>query len=335
MLRRHPAPGKRRPVVTREVVRPPRLRRGGTIALVAPSSQCEAESIAAALEFYRKQGYKVVLGENVRNLRRVGYFSGTVEERARELHAAFKDDAVDAIFAIRGGIGASWLLPDIDYALIRDHPKIFMGYSDVTSLHLAFQKECGLVGFHGPAGGLYTGGTSEDLKNRKANLRRALGLLGRAEPWREVKNPPGTRFVRTGFSGTAEGALIGGNLSLVTELVGTPWAPELNDRLFFFEGVEAPAAGLDRDLVQLYLAGLLAKSAGLIAGEFSDRPKPVAEGDPSIEEVLFQWFRKLRKPAVEGFAIGHGSHKLLLPIGPRARIEADSGRLTITERALD
>jgi len=315
-------------------LRPPRLRKGGTIALVAPSSQCEAESIAAAAQFYRKQGYQTALGENVRNLRRTGYFSGSVEERVRELHWAFEDDRVDAIFAIRGGIGASWLLPNLDYDLVRGHPKIFMGYSDVTALHLAFQRKCGLIGFHGPAGGLYTGGGADDLKNRTANLRRALGLLGRPEPWGEVKNPPGARFVRTGFGGKAEGRLTGGNLSLVTELVGTPWAPELEDRLFFFEGVESSSASVDRGLIQLFLAGELARSTGLIAGEFSDRPKP-EEGDPSIEEVLSRWFGTLGKPAIEGLAIGHGSHKLLIPIGVRARLDADGGRLVITEPTVD
>ena len=169
--------------MTRGLQRPPRLRKGGTIALVAPSSQSEAESIARALEFYREAGYKVALGDNVRMLRREGYFSASVEARVAELHAAFKDDAVDAIFAIRGGIGASWLLPHIDYDLVRDHPKIFMGYSDITAVQIAFLQRSGLVCFYGPAGGLWPGGGAEDLKTRTENLRRALKLFARAEPW--------------------------------------------------------------------------------------------------------------------------------------------------------
>ena len=321
--------------MTRVLQCPPRLRKGGTIALVAPSSQCEPDSIAHALEFYRKEGYKVVLGDNVRVLRRDGYFAASVEARVSELHAAFMDDAVDAIFAIRGGIGASWLLPHLDYDLVRDHPKICMGYSDVTSLQIAFLQRSGLVCFYGPAGGLWPGGGAEDLKARRENLRRALRLLGRAEPWGEVKNPPASRFVRTGHGGSAAGPLFGGNLSLVTEVVGTPWDPRMDDTLFFFEGVESSSASVDRDLVQLDLAGKLGACAGLIAGEFSDRPKPEEAGDPSLEDVLLRWFSKIGKPAVEGFTIGHGPHKLLVPLGVPARLDADHARLTIVGRAVD
>ena len=321
--------------MTSAPTRPPRLRKGGTIALVAPSSQCEPASIAHAIEFYRKEGYKVVLGDNVRVLRRDGYFAASVEARIAEIHAAFADDAVDAVFAIRGGIGASWLLPHLDYDLVRDHPKIFMGYSDITAIQIAFLQRSGLVGFYGPAGGLWPGGGADDLKARRENLRRALKLLGRTAPWGEVKNPPASRFVRTGFGGTASGPLFGGNLTLVTEVVGTPWDPHMEDALFFFEDVGSPAAGIDRNFVQLDLAGKLAGCAGLIAGEFSERPKPDTEGDPSIEAVLGRWFEKVGKPAVEGYTIGHGSHKLVIPLGVEARLNADRAQLAITGSALD
>ncbi len=321
--------------MSRGLQRPPRLRKGGTIALVAPSSQCEAESIAHALEFYRKEGYKVVLGDNVRVLRRDSYFAASVDDRVSELHAAFKDDEVDAIFAVRGGIGASWLLPHLDYDLVRDDPKILMGYSDITSLHIALLQRSDLVCFHGPAGGLYPGGGPDDLKARRENLRRAVALLGRAEPWGEVRNPPASRFVRTAHPGSAVGPLFGGNLSLVTELVGTPWDPRVDGSLFFFEGVQLAAANVDRGLVQLYLAGKLRACAGLIAGEFAEREKPEEEGDPSIEDVLVRWFAAVGKPAVEGFTIGHGRHKLLVPLGVAARLDADRARLVITGRAVD
>ena len=121
----------------------------------------------------------------------------------------------------------------------------------------------------------------------------------------------------------------------MTEVVGTPWDPQMQGSLFFFEDVSNSSAGVDRNFVQLDLAGKLGSCAGLIAGEFSDRPKPEAEGDPSIEDVLARWFAKAKKPAVEGLTIGHGSHKLVIPIGVEARLDADRAQLTITGAAVD
>ncbi len=292
------------------------------------------ENIAAGIRVYEEEGFKVRLGACVRKMMRHHFFSAPLEERLDEFHRAFEEDDVDAIFCIRGGIGAQRLLPHLNLDLVRDHPKIFMGYSDITALHVALHQGTGLITFHGPSGGVAASGTEDEVRKRRQNLRDALVRLQDDGIWGEVRNPEEGRIMRAIREGRAKGALHGGNLTLIANLMGTPWEIDLQDRLFFLEGVHLTSYTVWRNLVQLEMAGKLAQVRGVLVGEFSDRPAP-EDAMPSIEEVLLNVLGRVKAPVVEGLQCGHGAYRVILPVGAQASLDAALPVLRVEDRVLD
>ena len=244
----------------------------------------------------------------------------------------FRDPEVKAVFAIRGGYGASQLLDRIDYDLIRSNPKIFLGYSDITALHLAIQKRAGLVTFHGPVV------LSRFTPYTQTYFRKALF---EAEPMGRVTNPPDSdplrpaHVLRTVRPGRARGPLVGGNLTLISTTMGTPYETETAGRILFLEDVDEQPYSIDRMLTQLRLAGKLDVAAGVIFGECQDcRPrdfKPSYESTLSTGEVVDEILGHLRIPVLSGLTIGHTDDQLTLPLGVMAELDAEKGELTIQE----
>lgn len=315
----------------RKLIRPKALRSGDTIGLITPSSYVsDPDRLALADRTARYFGLVPKFGNNVR--KREGYLGGTVAERLEDLHAMFRDPEVKAVFAIRGGYGASQLLDRIDYDLIRSNPKIFLGYSDITALHLAIQKRAGLVTFHGPVV------LSRFTPYTQTYFRKALF---EAEPMGRVTNPPDSdplrpaHVLRTVRPGRARGPLIGGNLTLISTTMGTPYEIETTGRILFLEDVDEQPYSIDRMLTQLRLAGKLDAAAGVIFGECQDcRPrdfKPSYESTLSTGEVVDEILGHLRIPVLSGLTIGHTDDQLTLPLGVMAELDAEKGELTIQE----
>jgi muramoyltetrapeptide carboxypeptidase len=316
---------------SRPLMKPRALRQGDTVGLVTPATYvADPDRIALAERTLKYFGLRARFGRNVR--RRSGYLGGSVAERLADLHELFADPEVKGVFCIRGGYGSGQLVDKLDFGLIRRNPKVFLGYSDITSLHLAIHRETGLITFHGPV--VVSAFTEYTQKHFRA------ALFG-TEPIGRVTNPPDTNPLRPGHilrtvrPGRARGRLSGGNLSLISSLMGTPWEIDTRGRILFIEDVGEQPYSIDRMLTQLRLAGKLDAAAGIVFGECSDcRPRdfqPSFESSFSLGEVVDAILGGLKIPVLYGLTIGHTDDQLTLPIGVEATLDADKGELVIEE----
>jgi muramoyltetrapeptide carboxypeptidase len=260
----------------------------------------------------------------------------SITERLDDLHAMFSDNEVDAVFAIRGGYGSMHILDRIDYDLIRRNPKIFLGYSDITAMHLAINKHSKLVTFHGPIS------LSRFTDYTQKYLRKALF---ETQPIGAVTNPPESNELRPAHplrtirSGVASGQLIGGNLTLISNTMGTPYEIETRGKILFLEDVDEEPYSIDRMLTHLRLAGKFDGVAGVIFGECQDcRPKdykPSSTIPYSLGEVLDNILGNLKVPVLYGLTIGHTDDQLTLPLGVAATLDATKGTLEIKEAGVN
>lgn len=253
-----------------------------------------------------------------------GYLAGSDEERLSDLHAAFEDPEIKGILCARGGYGCMRLLPSIDFEQIRSHPKVFIGFSDVTALHIPFYQEAGLVGFYGPML------TSNLINKEPYSQQELLGLITGAHC------PPYTIPNRDTYHcltpGQTEAPLIGGNLSLLAALCGTPYQPQTAGHLLFIEDWKESYYSLDRQFQQLKLAGLFDQIAGLLLCDFSEVESGLAPPqDYPLVEQLQRLTCDLHIPVGYGFSVGHGEETATLPIGIRAAFDANNGILTLLE----
>ena len=325
-----------------EPVFPKALQPGMTVALVAPSSPGSglidnemASEIVKALGF--KPKVFPYAGEATH------YLAGPDDHRAADLNAAFADPSVDAIFCLRGGYGASRILPLLDYETIRKNPKILCGYSDITALLNAIHRLTGLVTFHGPIGGELP--TDYTLASFRKVLMEAQPAGRIAEP-PAPKGPPREIFVdRENWihklaPGKAKGRLVGGNISVFSTLVGTPFEPELKGRILFLEEVGEDPYRIDRWLTQFLLTGKLSGLAGVALGKFHDcGPKDYKPSFPGMGtwtwwEVCKDRLGKLGIPVVANLVFGHVPDKATLPLGVMAELDGDAGTLTLLEAAV-
>jgi len=317
------------------VLRKPRpLAPGDTIGLVSPSgptrpggSGSTPESVALTRQRLHEVGLRTVVAPHAFDTR--GYLAGTDADRAADLQAMLENPAVQGVLCIRGGYGAHRLLDRLDYGAIGRRPKVFIGYSDITALHLALYTQCGFVTFHGPMAGAIA---QSDLHDYHELLR----AITRAEPLGRLVNPPGAPAIETLVPGVAEGPLLGGNAALLTGLLGTRFAPEAREfrgKILFLEDLGDKLYRLDRKLAHLRLAGILNEVAGIVIGECKYSPEP---GDTlSLQHILEDHIVPLGKPAIYGLACGHGAYHLTLPIGVRARLDATERSLSIEETAVE
>ena len=304
-----------------------RLKKGDTIGLVAPSGAVRtAGALERAAAEIERMGYRVRLGESCGQV--YGYLSGSDAVRARDINAMFLDDAVDAIVCVRGGYGTTRILDRLDYAAIAAHPKIFMGFSDITALHIAMLEKAGLATFHGPmATADWDDGAIHPFF--RASMERALCDEA---PMGALENAPGYPERRTLAPGQAEGPLVGGNLMLITSLLGTPYELDTRGRILFIEEIGEHTYCIDRMLTQLRLAGKLDDCAGVVFGDFKNCPIEYPEFGLSIEQIIRDIVVPCGKPVLTGLQAGHCTPKLTLPLGARCRLDADARTLTVLER---
>ena len=311
------------------VIKPPRLFEGATIGLVSPGGVIREESdVEAVEETLRRLGLRTVRGRHV--LDRFGYLAGTDENRAADLHRMFADAGVDALLALRGGWGCNRILPLLDYELIRAHPKILMGYSDITSLLIALYARSGLVTFHGPVG-------ISTWNDFTVDYARRILYDGEAATMRNPRHvgPRGSLMrdrIRTIRHGTARGRLVGGNLSVIVSMIGSSYLPDWDGHILFLEDTREDVYRVDRMLTQLSLAGVLPRLAGVVFGQCTDCEAD--EPSLSLREVLDYRLRPLGIPSFYGAMIGHIRDKFTIPVGVEAEIDASAGTIRLLEAAV-
>ena len=305
--------------------KPRALKKGDTIGVVAPASPVDKEKADMAAGALEELGFKAVLGESCYG--KYGYLSGSDELRAGDINSMFKDKNIDGIFCLRGGYGALRILDMLDYEMIRKNPKVFAGYSDITAIHGALGRKCGLVTFHGPmvASSMIDGFDeySRDVFMRAITSKQPLGA---------ICNPCG-EAVKCLVPGEAGGKLTGGNLTLISLTLGTPYEIDTKDKLLFIEDVGEATYRIDGMLSHLKLAGKLDECRGIILGNFKNC-SPKNERDLSLMEVIRDIIEPLGKPVVYNLLSGHCVPNITLPLGVHARMDAECGLIDITEGAV-
>jgi muramoyltetrapeptide carboxypeptidase len=293
-------------------LKPPKLQKGEAVGVIAPAGPVTPSEIQPGINLLESFGYKVMVSPHL--YKRQGYVAGDDETRLQDLNSMLDNKDVKVIFCARGGYGTLRLLEKIDFDLIRMNPKIIVGYSDITALLLAIYKMTGLVTFHGTV-------IKELSKNRNRNLASFLDLVS-SDKMGKVDLANGITLV----PGKVEGTLLGGNLSLICHLVGTPFMPSLKKSILFVEEKEEPLYRIDRMMTHLRLSGQLKGLVGLIAGTFEGC------GDiSSINQVLVDTVSDLQIPVVSGLPVGHGLENISLPLGVQASLDTEAMILAITE----
>ena len=313
------------------VTRPKRLHPGDTIGLVAPASVTyESLQLQIALETLDAMGLKVKVGPHVMD--RFGYLAGEDEDRASDINAAFADPEIDAVFALRGGWGASRILPFLDFDLIARNPKIFLGYSDITSLLNAIYNKTGVVTFHGPNvmsrwNDFTYQGMREVLFDAKSVTYSNPEVIDDDLVARKHR-------IQTIHAGKAKGHLIGGNLTLMSALVGTPFFPDARGGILFLEDVGEAIYRVDRMMTQLKLSGVLDQVSGIVFGHFTGVEPNPGLGNFALIDILRQHCEPLGVPCYFGAMIGHVEQQSTVPVGARAMLNASLGTLELLEPAV-
>jgi muramoyltetrapeptide carboxypeptidase len=313
-------------------IRPPKLVAGSRVALIAPAGPLlERDDLARAEALCRELGWTPRLGAHAG--RHHGYFAGTDDERLADLNAALSDPEVDAVWCIRGGFGVTRYLDRVDFDAFARRPKAVIGFSDVTALILALYARTAVVTFHGPMARQAMGPFNRDHFERALAAPAPAGRLGRLPQPDGVLLAHQNRIV-TLTGGVAEGPLVGGNLTLLQALVGTPWLPSLDGAILFLEDVGEEVYRIDRMLAHLRLAGVLGRVAGVLVGRFTEMERRGADGAMGFDQVLAAHLEPLRVPVAYGFPVGHVDEQWTLPIGVRARLDASAGEVEILEPAV-
>jgi muramoyltetrapeptide carboxypeptidase len=306
-----------------KIIKPKRINKNSTIALIAPAGPVTKEQLLKSSQRFEELGFKVVYKQRI--LDRKGYLAGSDSDRSTEIHDAFANSQVDAIVCIRGGYGSSRIVSKIDFELIKRNPKIFIGYSDITVLLNAIWQKTGLITFHGVVGNsVFTEYTTQGL----------LKILTCHEPGYEIFT-----FDETSMSninpGKASGELVGGNLSLIISLIGTPFEIDFTDKIVFIEDIDEKPYKIDRMLTQLLLAGKLQLAQGIILGNFRgcdiDNLNVTTENSLSLSEVLSDRLSGLNIPVITGFSFGHIHDQAIFPVGIKVEMDTTKPFIKLLE----
>ena len=304
------------------------LAKGDTIGLVSPSSATDDSfNLQLAREAMEALGFRVKTGAHY-DARR-GHLAGTDAQRAGDLNAMFADKAVKAIVCTRGGSGAARLLPLLDYDSIGRNPKVLLGYSDITALHCAIQAKTGLVTFHGQIGSGSWNKFNVDQFQRVLLDRELVEYRNKREAGDELV--PRQNRTLTIRGGKARGELLGGNLTVLTALAGSPFLPDFSGKILFLEDVGEAPYRVDRMFSTLKLMGALDKVAGVIFGECTDCKPGDGYGSLTLEQILDDYITPLKIPAYRGAMIGHLREQFIVPVGGKVELDADAGTFRLLE----
>lgn len=300
-------------------IRPQRLQKGDTIGIISPSSPPNQESLDKSFAFLEQLGLKWKLGKNVRNVN--GYLAGTDEERLQDLHDMFADPEIKGIICAGGGYGSARYTDKIDLQLMNEKPKIFWGFSDITFLHTAMGLYSNLVTFHGPMLASCVG--KDSFHELSAKMFQQL-----FEPM-ELHYTEEISPLETITAGVASGELVGGNLSLLANGIGTKFEVDTKNKLLLIEDVGEEPYRVDGLLNQLRMAGKFKDVAGIVVGDFSKAEPKKRKSSQTLEEVFQHYLGDLGKPVVSGFKIGHCEPHFAVPLGVEAKLDANQKTLTI------
>jgi muramoyltetrapeptide carboxypeptidase len=291
------------------------LESGSRVALVAPAGPLQkSEELPRAQENARTFGWEPIVAAHATE--RLGYLAGDDRQRLNDINAALRDPTIDAVWCLRGGYGMIRILDGVDYDALSRAPKAIIGYSDITALHAAVQRKCGLITYHGPT-------AREPLSafSRDSFQRAVVGQTdscGTAPNAREI-NP-----------GSAEGRVTGGNLAVLTSLCGTPYMPDLTESILILEDINEPVYRIDRMLQQLKLSGVLHGCRAIVFGECVKCAEDAGGGARRFDEVLGEIAHALGIPCLAGIPVGHISEQWTIPLGAMAQIDTGTRTLTVT-----
>ena len=303
-------------------IKPRRLQRGELVGLISPASFISPEALREVVEFLTAAGFPVKVGNHA--LDKYGYLAGTDADRAADVQAMFADEEVRALLCLRGGWGCNRILPLLDYELIRRHPKILLGYSDITSLLLAIYARSSIITFHGPVG-------ISTWNWFSLNYVERLLVQGELLRWQNLSSHP----VETITPGRARGRLLGGNLSVLAAMLGSPYLPSWQNTILFVEEVDEKTYRIDRMLTQLKLAGILEQLSGFIfAGCFDCPEEEDDEPTLTLNQILAALIKPLGIPAWYGSMLGHTKNKFTVPLGVEVEIDAEQGTILMLESAV-
>ena len=315
------------------MVWPQRLAPGDTIMFVAPAGPLDQDRMARARQRLEERGYRVVQRDDL--FASEGYLAGNDDRRAEELMQAFLDPSVDAIFPGTGGYGTMRILDRLDYAKIRAHPKMLVGFSDITALHAALNRWAGLVTFHSPSP-MYGLGNEEGPNPFSAHyIFRALeGDSSGTRTGYPIELPPEAPPIIAWGQGKARGRLVGGNLSMLSALEGTPYEIDTRGAVLLIEDVREAPYRIDRMLRQLQLAGKLSRLRAAVLGQFTGafaREDDQKTADPryTVDGVLRHYFANAGIPVLANFPVGHHELNATLPMGGMVEVDAATGVLTV------
>lgn len=306
------------------MIKPNKLRKGSTIGIIAPAGPIiNAERIKKGVDVLKRLGFNVVEGENIYSKK--GYFSSGDGQRADEFNSFFESDGIDAVLCLRGGYGTLRILDKINYSTISANPKVFIGYSDITALHIAINKMCNMVTFHGPMLNSDFGGDIDEY-----TLNSFLRCVTDETPIGEFENPREYGELKVLYPGTGCGRLVGGNLTVMVSTIGTPFEIDLDGSILFIEDVGEEPYRVDRMLTQLILGGKMDNCRGIVLGQWTHCSSNNPDRSFTLEEVFADRLIPLKIPILYNAAIGHQKMKATLPYGVNAMITND-GRLIIKE----
>jgi len=314
------------------LVKPPRLRHGDVVGLIEPAGFTDDMfDLDLVKETIVAMGLVPRPAPHLAS--RHGYLAGTDKERAADVNAMFADPQVRAVFAVRGGWGCARILPLLDFATIRANPKLLIGFSDITALHMAFAARAGFTTIHGPNASSSWGRFSWD-GFRAVAFDGAMPTF--ANPvGNEDRLVPRAGRIRTFHPGKASGRLLGGNLTVLAALMGTGWLPDFSGAVLFIEDIGEAPYRIDRMLTQLALGGVLGRLAGVVFGQCTDcGASGPSYGGFTLSEVLQQHLGSLGIPAFQGAQFGHVANQFSLPVGVRAEMDADAGTIRLLEAAV-
>lgn len=309
-------------------IKPDRLTNDMTIGIISPASRPLDDVIYyQGIEYLTRLGYNVVEGHHV--LDRRGYLAGDDDNRAADLNAMFRNPEIGAIMCSRGGYGTPRLIEKLDFEAIRKNPKIFVGYSDLTAVSLAIWHKTGLITFSGPMVAVELGRGIDPFTEESFWMSLTSGSPA------GLLTSPADLPVRVMHPGRAEGRVLGGCLSLINVLAGTPYFPDFAGAILLLEDIDEEPYRVDRYLAQLKLAGVFEKIAGIVLGQFIDcMPHDPEKPSLELDQIFEDYFGHLNIPIIAHFAYGHGTIKHTIPIGSHAILDTEQGGLILTESAV-
>lgn len=298
-----------------------RLEFGDTIGIIAPASpEKEDETVKKGIDFIKSLNFNVKVGKHIYD--RYGYLAGKDKDRAEDLMDMFLDPEVKMVLCCRGGYGTMRMLNYVDFDEIKKHPKIFAGFSDITTLLNQIYQRCKIVTFHSPM-------ATSNLKD-EATLKSFLFSIMSGTSSYTIKNPEGYP-IKCPVKGTAEGTLVGGNLSLIAATMGTKYEIDTENKILFLEDVGEEPYSIDRMLTQLELAGKLQECQGFILGQYKNCTLPHYERSLTLDQIFEEKILSLNKPTLKDFSSGHSYPKLTLPIGAKVKLDCNKGEIDILQ----